>query len=82
MSDVYGLNKVGTPDASSITSIAIGAKAKSSGATSVLLDGLRVNDEDTFNTNYGLISRSVLDTPIQKQYGVQTDIEYRIGLTF
>lgn len=72
----------GTPDATSIIKISIGAVAKSSGSTVVLLDGLRVNDEDTFSTIYGMISRSVLSTPISKPYGISTDIEYRIGLTF
>lgn len=72
----------GTPVSDSITKISVGAKAKSSGATSVLLDGLRINDEDNFNPIYGLISRSVLSTPITKQFGKQMDIEYRLGLTF
>ena len=60
----------------------MGAKAKSSGATNVLLDGLRLNDEDKYNTQYGLISRSVLTEPIVKTLGVEMDIEYKINLGF
>lgn len=72
----------GSPDATSIIKIAVGAKAKSTGNTTVLLDGLRINDEDTFNTYSSIISRSVLTTPITKSYGREIDVEYRIGLSF
>lgn len=69
-------------DFSAITQIEVGAKAKSSGSTIVLLDGLRINDDDRYNTQYGLISRSVLDEPIVKKLGVEMDIEYKINLGF
>jgi hypothetical protein len=72
----------GATDFSKITTIEVGAKAKSSGATNVLLDGLRLNDEDRYNSQYGLISRSVLSTPIVKTLGVEMDIEYKIDLGF
>ena len=74
----------GTPDQTSIVKISIGVKAKSSGATNVLFDGLRINDEDSFRSDYGMISRSVLSPSnlITKSLGKQMDIEYRIGLTF
>lgn len=72
----------GTPDSSSIIKISVGIKAKSSGTANVLLDGIRINDEDSFRTDYGLISRSVLTSPITKSIGRQMDIEYRLGLTF
>jgi hypothetical protein len=72
----------GATDFSAITSIEIGAKAKSSGNTNVLLDGLRLNDDDRYNTQYGLISRSVLSEPIVKKLGVEMDIEYKLNLGF
>jgi hypothetical protein len=72
----------GLPDQTSIVKIGVGVKAKSSGATTVLFDGLRINDEDAFRTDYGLISRSVLTNPIVKTLGKQMVIEYRIGLDF
>jgi hypothetical protein len=72
----------GSPDQTSIVKISVGVKAKSTGSTTVLFDGLRINDEDAFRTDYGLISRSVLSTPIVKTLGKQMVIEYRIGLTF
>jgi len=72
----------GTPDNSSIIKVSVGAKAKSSGSANVLFDGLRINDEDSFRSDYGLISRSVLTDPITKSIGRQMDIEYRLGLNF
>ncbi len=72
----------GSPDQTSIVKIGVGVKAKSTGSTTVLFDGLRINDEDAFRTDYGLISRSVLSTPIVKTLGKQMVIEYRIGLSF
>jgi len=72
----------GTPDQTAIVKISCGVKAKSSGATAALFDGMRINDEDSFRTDYGMISRSVLATPITKSLGKQMVIEYRIGLSF
>jgi len=72
----------GTPDQTAIVKISCGVKAKSSGATSVLFDGMRINDEDSFRTDYGMISRSVLTTPIIKSLGKQMVIEYRLGISF
>jgi hypothetical protein len=72
----------GTPDQTSIVKISCGVKAKSSGATTTLFDGMRINDEDSFRTDYGMISRSVLTNPITKSLGKQMVIEYRIGLNF
>lgn len=72
----------GTPDQTSIVKISCGVKAKSSGATVALFDGIRINDEDSFRTDYGMISRSVLTTPITKSLGKQMVIEYRLGINF
>ena len=72
----------GATDFANITKIEVGVKAKSSGETVVLLDGLRLKDNDKYNTQYGLISRSVLSTPIVKTLGVEMDIEYKINLGF
>ena len=71
----------GTPN-QDIIKISIGAKADAGQTTKVLFDGLRINDEDSFRTDYGLISRSTLTTPQTKSLGKQMDIEYRLGLNF
>jgi outer membrane receptor protein involved in Fe transport len=68
-------------DFSAIIKIEVGAKAKTSAAT-VLLDALKIDDNNTYNSQYGLISRSVLAKPKTKKQGVEMDIEYKINLGF
>lgn len=70
------------PDIANINQIGIVITAGAGGNTTVGLDGLRVNDEDTFDPLFGLISRSVLATPISKVAGRQVDVEYRLDLDF
>jgi len=50
----------------------------------VYLDALRIDDEDTFDANFGLISRSALSqaNQIVKIAGKPVDVEYRINLGF
>jgi hypothetical protein len=72
------------PDFSNLTKLGIEITANSSGTTTVYFDGLRINDEDTFDPAYGLISRSVLTggNIITKTSGRQVDIEYKMQLGF
>jgi hypothetical protein len=69
------------PDPSSIIKIGVETTA-SGGNTTVYFDAIRINDEDTFDPGYGLISRSVLSTPLIKKTGRPVDIEYKIQLDF
>lgn len=83
LAELFGsTTKSGSPDSKSINKILVGIKSKSLSATTVYLDGLKINDEDSFDPTYGLISRAVLATPISKISGKQMDIEYRLGLSF
>lgn len=68
----------GSPSWSNIT--AIDFLVESASAASVILDGIRINDVDTVNPNYALISRSVLSTPIIKSAGTDMEIEYYLNL--
>ena len=82
MSSVFA-NASGTPDAANITYIGVELSRTSTSSNSYLyMDGLRINDEDTFDPTYGLISRSVLNTPVTKVAGRPIDIEYRLELSF
>lgn len=82
LSDVFN-NSSGTPDATNISTIGIElTRASASSQSYVYLDALRINDEDTFDPAYGMISRSVLATPIEKIAGKPIDIEYKITLGF
>ncbi len=69
------------PDPSSITKIGVEVTA-TGGATTVYFDGIRLNDEDTFDPSYGIISRSILSTPLIKKPGRPVDIEYKLLLEF
>jgi hypothetical protein len=41
------------------------------------------DDEDTFDPIYGLVSRSILNSPyLTKTAGRQIDVEYRLEVTF
>jgi hypothetical protein len=72
----------GTPDKTNINKIGITITPTSSNTTSVGMDGLRINDEDTFDPVFGLISRSVLGTTLSKSAGRAVDVEYKIDLGF
>jgi hypothetical protein len=69
------------PDPASIIKIGVEASA-AGGNTTVYFDAIRINDEDTFDPGYGLISRSVLSSPLIKKAGRPVDIEYKLQLEF
>jgi hypothetical protein len=82
MSDVFS-NQSGTPDAAAISTIGIEiTRTSAASSATIYLDGLRINDQDTFDPTFGLISRSVLGSPITKVAGRPIDIEYKITLGF
>jgi hypothetical protein len=72
------------PDFNNIINLGLEVTANSSGTTSVYFDGIRINDEDTFDPTYGMISRSVLTGGdiVTKTSGRQVDIEYKLQLGF
>lgn len=70
------------PDLTNITKVGVEVTAGSGGATEVYFDGIRVNDEDTFDPSYGIISRSLLTTSLVKPSGRAVDIEYKLVLGF
>ena len=72
---------VGSPDKANITQIGF-VVVPTSSATSVVMDGLRINDEDTFDPSYGLISRRVLSSEVEKVAGKELIIEYKMDLSF
>jgi hypothetical protein len=82
LSTLFG-NIVGSPSKSEIIKIGVGIVPNSSTSTSVGIDSLRINDEDTFDPLFGLLSRTILSSPyLTKMAGRQIDIEYRLDLDF
>jgi hypothetical protein len=81
MSTVFA-GAVNSPDKTAINKIGIVITPISGQSTSVGMDGLRINDEDTFDPAFGLISRSVLATALSKSTGRAVDVEYKLDLDF
>ena len=71
----------GSPDKTNINQIGIIITPTSGNTTWAGLDALRINDEDTFDPIFGLISRSV-PTTLTKAAGRSIDVEYRLDMTF
>ena len=75
-------NGVNDPDATKIFKIGIESIPSSGQSTVIGMDGLRVNDKDTFDPIYGIISRSVLTDAITKYAGRQLDVEYKVDMSY
>jgi hypothetical protein len=52
------------------------------GSSSVIFDGMKFDRADVIDSNYGLISRASLSSPIQKKSGEPLTIEYYLALSF
>jgi hypothetical protein len=48
----------------------------------VVIDAIRVNDNIEIDPTYGMVSRTVLDTPIVKNSSQSLEIEYYLSLSF
>lgn len=79
--NVSDLVAVGNPNINNINRIGIEIIPTSSQA-SVSVDAIRVNDEDTFDPTYGLIARSVLTTEVNKVIGRESQIEFKLDISF
>jgi hypothetical protein len=80
LSSVFAGATTPAPDPTNINKIGI-IITPTSGTSTVGMDALRINDEDTFDPEFGLISRSVV-TALNKAAGRQVDVEYRLELGF
>jgi len=84
LSALFSNTSATPPDFTNITNLGVEITATSGGTTTVYFDGIRINDEDTFDPAYGMISRTVLTGGdiITKTSGRQVDIEYKLQLVF
>jgi hypothetical protein len=64
-----------------ISKVSVFVAAKAGGATTVYFDGIRINDEDSFDPTFGIIARSTV-SEIVKLSGRPLDIEYKLGINF
>ena len=74
------MSVVGSPSKNKISKVGI-VVTPSSGTTSICVDGLRVNDEDTFDPTYGMVARANI-TEIEKIAGREMLLEYKLDLNF
>lgn len=79
--NISDLVAVNSPNVNNINKLGI-VIVPTTGEASVSVDGLRINDEDTFDPEYGLISRSILTTEIVKVLGREAQIEFKLDLSF
>jgi hypothetical protein len=70
----------GTPSWDNITEMRVSTTSTSGGAASVDFDGIRIDDEDTLNQDYVMISREVLASPFTKQEGSSQEIEFSLDV--
>lgn len=84
LNNLFSNTSATPPDFKNIIKLGLEVTANASGTTTVYFDGIRINDEDTFDANYGMISRSVLTggNIVTKTSGRQVDIEYKLQLGF
>lgn len=68
----------GVPSWSNITSIEFSVLAGS--VANFYLDGIRIEDMDTPNPDYVLVSHSIPSTPLTKSYGSLMDLEYYLDM--
>ena len=70
----------GTPDWGNITEIRVSTISTAGGASQIDYDGLRIEDTDTVNSDYVLVSRELLTTPFVKQIGMTQEIEFALDV--
>lgn len=71
----------GTPDWSRITSLQVTAFASAAGSIDVGFEGIRIEDVDTIDSGYVLVSRVVLTIPFTKVAGAIQEVEFPLGVT-
>jgi len=71
----------GTPDWSNITEVQVLTNSKSSGASSVEHDAIRIEDKDSASLDYILVARKVLAAPVTSSDGLAQDIEFSLDIT-
>jgi hypothetical protein len=71
----------GTPNWVNISSVEVEATSGSGGSSSIDFDGIRIEDIDTLNPDYVMVSRELLAAPLTKIEGRVMDIEFSLPVT-
>ena len=70
----------GAPDWSNITSIQVSTTSTGGGASQIDFDGIRIEDVDTVNPEYVMVSREPLITPFTKVSGKTQEVEFAMDI--
>ncbi|HWT40087.1 MAG TPA: hypothetical protein VN081_02345, partial [Dongiaceae bacterium] len=70
----------GTPNWASITEMRVSTTSGAGGASAVNYDGVRVEDIDTLNPDYVMVSRELLAAPYSKVDGMSQEIEFSLDV--
>lgn len=70
----------GNPNWGTITELQVTGFATAGGTAVVNLEGIRIEDTDTVDTGYVLVSRVVLDIPFVKVAGRIQEVEFPLGV--
>lgn len=71
----------GAPDWSAITAIQVTTNSTAGGASQVDFDGIRIEDVDTINPEYVMVSRSLQAPTFVKEEGKTEDVEFSLGVS-
>lgn len=70
----------GTPDWGNITEMRVATTSTAGGASQIDYDGIRVDDSDTLNSDYVMVSRELLASPYTKVDGMTQEIEFSLDV--
>lgn len=70
----------GTPDWENITEMRVSTFSTAGGSASVDFDAIRIDDVDTINPDYVMVSRELLSAPFVKQEGKTQEIEFSLAV--
>lgn len=71
----------GTPTWANITTLQVLTTSTSGGASAVNYDGIRLEDTDTINPEYVMVSRELLGSPFLKEDGKVQECEFTLDVT-
>lgn len=71
----------GSPSWAQITEIRVTTTSGATGASSVNFDGIRIEDSDSLNQDFVMVSRELLTTPFVKTEGNVQEIEFSLDVS-
>lgn len=70
----------GAPNWANITQIVVTTNSTAGGAGSIEFDAIRIEDSDTINSDYVMVSRELLAVPFVKQAGQTQEVEFALDV--